>query len=241
MTALVRSELLQLRSLRSTYLLPLVLLALVGLITIASMEDAGNPGMTTPDQLREPFVVTAGILGAVMLAVFAVIRVGGEYRYETISQRLLAASRPRVLIAKLVTYGGVAVVLAALAAALGLALTQASVSSKDLTLDYSGAGLALLFGSVLLGAALFAILGVATAFICRSQSAALLIVLGLFPAEKIAGIVIGDNAAYMPYGLLQSLLDQGVTSPGLAAGLLTAVVAAFAATAWVLLGRRDVT
>jgi ABC-type transport system involved in multi-copper enzyme maturation permease subunit len=241
MTALIRSEALALRSLRTTYLLPVAVLGLVALITIATTEDIGSAGVTTPDQLREPFVVSAGILGAILVAVFAAIRVGGEYRYETISQRFLAASRSRVLIAKLVTYGAVAVVLAALATGVGLAITEPSVAAKDLTLDYSGAGFAQLFGSVTLGVALFAMLGVATAFICRSQSAALLVVLGLFPAEKIVGLVIGGDASYMPYGLLQSLLDQGEASPGLAAVLLTGVVAVLVGVAWVLIRRRDVT
>jgi ABC-2 type transport system permease protein len=241
MSALIRAELLQVRSLRSSYLLPVTLLGLVALITIASMEDIGQAGMTTPDQLREPFVVSAGILGAVLIGVFAVIRVGGEYRYETISQRFLAASRARVLLTKLVVYAGLAVGLAALAAGLGLAITEPSVTSKDLTLGYSGSELVQMFASVLLGSALFAILGVALAFICRSQSAALLIVLGLFPAEKIAGLVLGEGAAQMPYGSLQSLLDQGGTAPGIAAIVLTGTVGALVAAAWMLVRRRDVT
>jgi ABC-2 type transport system permease protein len=241
MTALIRSEVLALRSLRTTYLLPAALLGLVALITLATIEDIGSAGVTTPDELREPFVVSAGILGGILVAVFAVIRVGGEYRYETISQRFLAASRSRVLIAKLVTFVAIAVVLGALATGVGLAITQPSVAAKDLTLDYSGGELAQLFGSVLLGVALFAMLGVATAFICRSQSAGLLIVLGLFPAEKIVGLVIGGDASYMPYGLLQSLLDQGEASPGLAAALLSAEVAVLVAAAWILIRRRDVT
>jgi ABC-2 type transport system permease protein len=241
MTALIRSELLQLRSLRTTYVLPIALLALVGLIVGASMADVGKAGMTTTDQLREPLVVSAGILSAVFLAVFAVIRVGGEYRYETISHRLLAASRPRVLWAKLITYAIVAAALSTLAAGLGLAISEPAVASKDLTLGYSAGELAQLFASVLLGAVLFSMLGVTTAFICRSQSAGLMVVVGLFPAEKVLGILLDDKAAYMPYGLVQSLLDQGAASPGLAAALLTGTVAAFVVVAWVLLARRDVT
>jgi ABC-type transport system involved in multi-copper enzyme maturation permease subunit len=241
MTALIHSELLQLRSLRTTYLLPVALLALVALITVASMEDVGKAGMTTADELREPFVVSAGILGAILLAVFATIRVGGEYRYETISQRFLAASRSRVLAAKLITYGALAVILGVLAAGLGLALTEPFVSAKDLSLGYTAGELVQMFASVLLGVALFAALGVAFAFICRSQSAGLLIVLGLFPAEKILGLVLGDNASYMPYGLLQSTLDQGATSPGIAAALLAGTTVAVTIVAWALLRRRDVT
>jgi ABC-type transport system involved in multi-copper enzyme maturation permease subunit len=241
MTALIRSELLAVRTLRTTYIVPIALLALVGLIVGASMADAGKPGTITPDQLREPLVITAGIMSAVFVAVFAVIRVGGEYRYETISQRFLAASRARVLIAKLVTYAGLAAVLSALAIGLGLAIAAPVVSAKDLTLDYSGADVVVLFASVLLGAILFAALGVAIAFICRSQPAALLVVIGLFPAEKVLGILLDENASYMPYGLLQSLLDQGNATPVVGAIVLTAVTAVICAAAWMLLERRDVT
>ena len=240
MTALIRSEFLQMRALRTTYMLPLALLGLVALICVASTEDIGKTA-TTPDQLREPLVVTAGIMSAVFLAVFGAIRVGGEYRYETISQRLLAASRPRVVWAKLIAYTGLALVLAALATAIGLAITAPAVSAEGLTLDYDAAELAQLFGSVLLGVALFAILGVALAFVCRSQTAALLIIIGLFPAEKVLGLVLAENAAYMPYGLLQSLIDQGSTPPGLAAVLLIGTVAVVTVAALVLTSRRDVT
>ena len=133
MTALIRSELLAVRTLRTTWILPVALLALVGLIVGASMGDAGKPGTITPDQLREPLAITAGIMSAVFVAVFAVIRVGGEYRYETISQRFLAGSRARVVAAKLVTFGGLGAVLAALSIGLGLAIAAPMIASKDLT------------------------------------------------------------------------------------------------------------
>ena len=44
MTALIRSELLAVRTLRTTYIVPIALLALVGLIVGASMAEAGKPG-----------------------------------------------------------------------------------------------------------------------------------------------------------------------------------------------------
>ena len=45
----------------------------------------------------------------------------------------------------------------------------------------------------------------------------------------------------MPYGLLQSLLDQGNAPPLVGAVVLTAVTAATCAVASVLVRRRDVT
>lgn len=56
MTALIRSELMQLRTLRSTYAAALGLVALIVAITAGSLVDAGTKGLMTPDQLREPVV-----------------------------------------------------------------------------------------------------------------------------------------------------------------------------------------
>jgi len=242
MIALVRSEMLQLRTLRSTWLVPVVLLGLVGLIGGASMADVGKPGGMTPAELREPLVVPAGIMSAVAIALFAAIRVGGEYRYDTIAQRFLAAPRGRVVVAKLLTYATVGLFLAAAAIGLGLAIAAPGISAEGLSLGYDTAGIAGLIGSIMLGAALFGALGVAFAFISRSQTAALLIVIGLFPAEKLAALILEEKAAYMPYGLLQSLIDQGgAVSPGVGGALLSLTAAVAVLVAWRLAARRDVT
>ena len=94
MTALIRSELLALRTLRSTWAVPAVLIALVVVIVTASLADAGSPGLTTPAELREILVATAGILCAVGMALFAATRAAGEYRHNTITHRLLASPSP---------------------------------------------------------------------------------------------------------------------------------------------------
>ena len=70
---------------------------------------------------------------------------------------------------------------------------------------------------------------------------ALLVVIGLFPAEKVAGIVLDENASYMPYGALQSLLDQGNAPPAVGALVLAGTTIVCCAVAWVLVRRRDVT
>ena len=242
MIALVRSEFLQLRTLRSTWLVPVTLMGLIGLIGGASMADVGNPGGMTPAELREPLVVPAGIMSAVAVALFAAIRVGGEYRYQTIAQRFLAARRERVVAAKLIVYASVGLALGVAAIGLGLAIAGPNISAEGLSLGYDAAGITGLVASIMLGAALFGILGVAFAFISRSQTAALLIVIGLFPAEKLAALILGDDAAYMPYGLLQSLIDQGgAVSPPVGGVLLSATAAVTALVAWRLVARRDVT
>jgi hypothetical protein len=244
MTALIRSEVLRLRTLRSTYAVLATVLAVGLAIAGGAMADAGGEGMTTPGQLREPVMVGAGLLAAVILAGFAAIHAGGEYRYETITQRLLGApDRTRVLAAKLVVHGGLAGMVGAAGVAAGLAVAEPLARAQDVTLDLTAGAVGGLAGGVVLGAALFAMLGTAVGLITRSQSAGVVAVVGAFGVERLLSAFAPGAAAYLPYGALQSLLQLGGAplAPGVAAAALTLATAALTALAAWLLLRRDVT
>jgi ABC-2 type transport system permease protein len=239
MTALIRSELLALRTLRSTWAVPAVLIALVAVIVTASFADAGSPGLTTPAELREVLVATAGILCAVGMALFAATGAAGEYRHNTITHRLLAAPRrtPR-LIATLLVYGALGVMMASLAAALAIAIAQPMVAAKDLELGLQLQHVA----GIMISVVVFTLLGLAAGVITRSQPVAVGAIFGLFVAERLLSVVIGD-AAYLPYALLWVLNGiGGSTMSWSVAGLwLTAITIAAVGLAAILLKRRDVT
>lgn len=243
MTALIRSELMQLRTLRSTYAAALGLVALIVAITAGSLVDAGTKGLMTPDQLRAPVVAGAGVVSAIFLALLSAMRVSGEYRYATIAQRALAEPRRhRLIAAKLITYGALASIVAAVAFAFATAIALPMVAAKDVSLALTASGVLELGSRVVAAAGLFALLGVAVGFVTRSQPAAVVTVFGTFFAEKILGTVMGEASGYLPFGLLNSLLDDGgVTSPGVAALVLAAIAAAMAVVAATSLTRRDVT
>jgi ABC-2 type transport system permease protein len=240
MTALIRSELIAVRTLRSSWITAVSVIALAAIISAGSMSDAGNKGMITPAELREPLLAGAGILTAVVLAVFAALRASGEYRHRTISQRVLASPRrSRILAAGLVTYPAIGLVLGAAALGIGIAIATPIVEGKDLTLGLTAthvvAGVA--------GVVLFAAIGVSVGIICRSQPASMAVIGGAFVLEKIVGGLISAVAPYLPYELLNALFGIGGSpvSPGGAALLLAAIAVALAAVAYVLLDRRDIT
>jgi hypothetical protein len=52
----------------------------------------------------------------------------------------------------------------------------------------------------------FSLVGVCFAIIFRSQATAILVLVGAFVVEKLVGIFIGDEVAYLPYGSLTPLL-----------------------------------
>jgi len=242
MTHLIHAELLRLRSLRSSYAIPAVVLALLAAIVIGGISDSAQNGDTTPDALREPLIVGSGLLAAIVFAVFTAIHAAGDYRYRTITQRFLATPRRgRVVASKLLTHALVAGVTAAVAVGVAFALGVPTVNAKHLTLALSAGEVAAMAGQAVLAVSLFATLGAVAGLLTRSQSAAVVAVFGVFGAEKLVSVFSEQVAGYMPFGLLNSLLDiGGSTSPGVAAVSLTALTAGLAGVTALVVSRRDV-
>jgi ABC-2 type transport system permease protein len=244
MTALIRAELLQLRTLRSTYVVALGLIALVVGLTVADLTNIGKPMMDTAAELREPMAAGAGVIAAVFVAMLAASRIGGEYRYGTIAQRLLAAPvRDRMLAARVATYALVGAVVAAVVLGITAAVTVPMVSAEDRELFLSATDVLKLVGEVVLSGGLLAVLGVAVGFLTRSQSAAIMTVFGFFLGEKILGGALGDLSNFLPFSLMDSLIENhgAPLSPGVAAISLTVLVGVVTAAAGAAVRRRDVT
>lgn len=240
MTAVVRAQIVGLRGLRTSYIVPVVLLALVVFITVGAYAEAGGGDLTTPAELREPVMSAVGIFVAVGLALLAAARTSGEYRYRTITPRTLAAPRRTTLLAATTTvYGVFALAVAAVAAVLGVGIAQLMASAKHLAIGLTAADI----GSALLATVLFSVIGVSVATIVRSQPATVLLLVGAFFAERLLALVLGNLTAYLPYSLLTPLLGlQGATISRTAAALtLTTITAVIATAASLVVARRDVT
>jgi ABC-type transport system involved in multi-copper enzyme maturation permease subunit len=242
MTALIHAQLVQLRTLRSTYLVAGGLIALVALITAITMGEAGSPDLRTESQLREPLVASAGIMVAVVMAIFAATRVAGEYRHATIAQRVLASpQRPRLVAATLLTHATLAALVTAAAFLLGVAIAAPILDGKALSTGLAGGELAQVGAAVVLAGTAFSLLGAAVGFLTRSQAPAVVTVFAVFFAEKLFGSALGPAGDYLPYALLNSLLElDGPLSVGLAALVLTATAAAVSCLAATTAARRDV-
>jgi hypothetical protein len=239
MIALIHGELIALRTLRSTYVVPAAVLVLAAVIAAAGVSDAVDEGLSTATDLREPVMAGAGIMTTVALAIFAAMRAAGEYRHDTITHRVLASPRrARHLTSQLLLYGVAALIVTAVALAVAVAIAQPQLADTDLSLGLSAG----LVSTTLLAAVLFAMVGVLVGVISRSQPVAIAILVGTFFAEKVLGIFIGDGVAYLPYGLLNPLLGlNGATiSRGAAAVTLTGITVALATLAYFLVARRDI-
>ena len=240
MTAVVRAQIVGLRGLRTSFLVPAALLALVVFITVGTYAEAGGRDLSSPAQLREPVMAAIGIFVAVGLALLAAARTAGEYRYRTITPRTLAAPRRTTLLAATASvYGVFALAVGAVAAAIGVGIAQVMASAKHLTIGLAPADI----GSALLAIALFTVIGVSVATIVRSQPATVLLLVGAFFVERLLSLVLGNLTAYLPYSLLTPLLGlQGATISRTAAALtLTGITVVIATAASLVVTRRDVT
>jgi ABC-type transport system involved in multi-copper enzyme maturation permease subunit len=242
MTALIHAQVVQLRTLRSTYLVAGSLVALVALITGITMGEAGSADLRTEAQLREPLVASAGIMVAVVMAIFAATRVAGEYRHATIAQRVLASpQRPRLVAATLLVHATLAALVTAAAFALGAAIAAPLLASKDLSTGLAGGELAQVGAAVVLAGTMFTLLGAAVGFLTRSQAPAVVTLFAVFFAEKLIGPALGPVGDYLPYALLNSLLElDGPLSVGVAALALTTTAAALCCLAATTVARRDI-
>ena len=241
MIALVGSELLKLRTLRSTAWAAAALLAIALLTAGLALGDAGEKNLRTPQELRDT-ILAVGYAAVFFLAVMGAIAAAGEYRHRTISQRFLVnPARHRVLIAKLAAYAlvgiGTAVVVTAISAALG----QAVVSSKGYTLDLADGGLRMTAG-IVLATAFAGMLGVVVGAITRNPTTAMVTIFGVWIAGKIIGDWIGDAAQYLPFSLIENVLGLGEgIAWGYAALALVGMTAALGVLAQRVFVSRDVT
>ena len=241
MTGLIRAELLKLRTLRSTAYAAAGLLLITLLTAGLAMGDAGSKGFSTPAELRET-ILAIGYAAVLFLAVLGANATAGEYRHRTISQRVLASpARHRVLVAKLVTYALVGLVVGLVVSAVAVPIADAVVSSKGLTLGLADAW-PRLFASIAVATALAGMLGVVVGALTRNPTTAMVVIFGVWIAEKIAGGWLGDAGQYLPFTLIENTL--GLISPmawGFAALALAGLVTGLALAAQRVTVPRDVT
>jgi hypothetical protein len=240
MTAAIRAQLLELRTLRSSVVLAALLLAMVAAITAAALNEILAIGGFTAAELREPLFASAGILTAAIVGAFAAVRTAGGYRHRTLALQLLATPRRlRLFTATAATHGLAAASLAVATLLVGVAISLPLAANAGVDLELTAP---MLFAS-LLAVVLFTQLWSSVGLICRSQPAAMAVFIGVFITEQLFGGFLGEAAAYLPFTLLTPLLSMpgGTLTPMTAALALTAITVGVTVLAALLFSRRDVT
>jgi ABC-2 type transport system permease protein len=243
MTAQLRSELLKLRTTRTTALL---LLGAVGLTLFAACVEGISPSINKlahEQTQRELFsAVTSGVLFATFAGLLAVT---SEFRYGTIRPTLLVEPRRRVVLAaKLCAAAFAGIVIAAVTAAVAFAggLTLLAVRGVDYTVSGPHT-LELVLGSIAT-ATLSAVIGAMVGTLIRNQSSAILaLVVYAFVVDAVLFAAVPSAGRFLPGKAGDALLGRPVDdllAPGAGALVLTLWAAAFVSSALLWVGRRDV-
>ena len=248
MSALVRSELLKVRTTRGGWAYLIIAVVLVGAAVAAetgTAEDAER-GLL---EFQLDLVEAAGI-AAVLALILGITMVTTEFRHGTITPTLLVEPRrERVLAAKTLAGGLAGAFLGALALVVVAAVAVPWLSLVDAELHLDGE-VGKRAAATLLGVVLFGLIGLAIGSAVHSQVAALVgTLLWIFVGETLLLGVLGLldwNGArkYLPFQALDGA--DGVGGEDLldywpALGVSLAWIAAIGAAGLVRTRRRDIT
>jgi hypothetical protein len=239
MTALIRGELLKLRSTRTAlgYAAAAVLLTL--LFTIISITS-GDP--TTVAEKRSAIAVGSSV--SAILLLFGVVGSASEYRHHTLAPALLVApGRARLLVARMLAYGAAGLLIGALMLVVGLAIGVPLLADQPGSSLTGGDYVHIVVGG-LLDTTLCAMLGVAIGALVANQVAAVVgVIVWFFIVEPVAAPLLDRASAYTISQTATSLgggTDGELLAWGAALVILAAWTAAFVVGASVVDARRDV-
>ena len=228
MRAQLRSELLKLRTTRTTLWLLLGAVAIVLLEVFADVFSDNLHTISTENEQRVVF--GAGTLGALFAAYTGMILVTNEFRYGTIRPTLLFEPRRRVVVgAKLIAAALVGAVFGVVGVALSFAAGYATLAARGVDFVVSGGHVALAASGTIAGCVLCAMIGLALGALIRHQVGAIVFLAAWFLTfEQILFGAAPSVGRYLPGKAVSAL--AGVTTPD----LLSPTVGGFALVVWTL-------
>ena len=262
----LRSEFRKLFSVRSTYILSLFFLLLLGFLAfyVQGFKNVPTETISALDHAKAQQFLAGSITQvanvlSVAGALIALLILTHEYRYNTIVYTLTASnSRSKVLAAKIMAIFIYVFAYSVLATALALILMKAGIAASGHTLPAQNINYLTFFAKIVFFAESFAMGGLLFAALIRNQVGA---IAALFiipnPVEGILSLLLKQNAVYLPFTALQQVIQPPVingvaaahvrdnTSGQLSAPRGALVFLAYLLTGWIitwyLFLRRDAT
>lgn len=249
MISAIKSEFRKLLSVRSTYVLMFLCLAIMALVAFYLQGyKAGDSAALNPNLLTAS--VTSTIQSAsLFISLAGILLVTHEYRYNTILYSLTAArKRWMVPAAKIIVVSVFAVAVTLVLSALAPLMTKLGLQMAGLDLAPQDFAFAETIGKALFYAWGSSMLAVIIALLVRSQVGAIVTIL-LFPglAENLLGLLLQEDSKYLPFRALEQFLSASASTAGTSAVLTTSQAALVAlgyivvtgAASFVLFQKRD--
>lgn len=205
MIALVRSELLKLRTTRTALGL---IVGMVGLIVLFTLLGSLLPhDYNLWDRKQQWQVFSNGSIASAFAAILGFMSMTTEFRHGTIRPTMLAAPRrERVLAAKLIATSIFGALLGAFGIALSFGLTKLCLSQRGIPTALSGSDVRLLIVGAIAAAALWGALGVSLGAVIRNQVGAIVggLIWVLF-VESLLFALVPSVGRYLPSTALNVL------------------------------------
>ena len=212
MSALVRAELLKLRTVALPYWLLLTTLAFVLLGVLATLLTAGLEG--APLQRDDPQLLARAVASAsggnIIVLVLGILALTQEFRFWTATPSFLVTPRRgAVLAAKLLSIALTGLVFAVLSLVFALAVSWLTISLRGDVLVFDGTVVEVMLG-VGLVLALYGPIGVAVGALVRNQIAAVVAALAwTFIVEQLVVALWPEVGRWMPGGAASAVLQLG--------------------------------
>ena len=179
MNALIRAELLKLRTLRMFWWSVFAALAFVPVSIALAMQQVGNPGSASLDS-TEGFrnVISAASAGGGLVLLIGIIVMAGEFRFSTVTSTfLITPDRKRVVGAKLAASTLVGAGIGVLASVLTLAVALPWLASRHVDLASHGTDIAVVLLGGIAATVIAAFVGVGFGALLTNQTLAITVAL----------------------------------------------------------------
>ncbi|HUC90315.1 MAG TPA: ABC transporter permease [Patescibacteria group bacterium] len=244
MIAEIKAEFRKLYTIRSTYVIVGLSLALVIFLTFY-IEGIKNAIPSSHD----PHRLASEIIGAVQTVSFILTMVGlllvtHEYRYNTIMYTLTASnSRTKTLLAKFLVISVFVLTFSALFATIAPILTYSGLHFvKGLGLVHQDVAWSSIVWRSLFYSWGYGMIGLLLSVLLRNQVAAIA-ALFLIPStiEPLLGMILKHDIVYLPFSSINAVTTKGAISYAHAAMVFGLYLVVGWVVAWVLFLRRDAT
>jgi ABC-2 type transport system permease protein len=250
MLGMVKAEFRKLLTIRSTYLILLITVALEVLVFwFASAynlsPDSAKLALSDPHRLATRALAAVSLVSLLYAGIITVLNITHEYRYNTIMYTLSASkSRSRVLLAKLIMLSMYSVMCGAVFATLAVFMSKWGFAAHHYTLVHQTYDVPGLVWRVLFASWGLSMLAAVIAFIVRNQVGAIATLL-ILPTtiENLLGLWLHNNSVYLPFSLILNVLLSDAPTANLsyphAALIALAWIIGGGIVSWVLFLRRD--
>lgn len=241
MMAALKAEFRKLKTIRSTYVIVLVALAMLALFAFFIEGVRGNSSVSNPGKFAADVAGAISATGILIMIAGALIMTH-EYRYNTIMYTLTSTKgRMRVLLAKIIVISIFAILFAVVIGVLSPVFSYLGTKVGGLTLVPQNIPVWDLFWRAAFTGWAYGMAGLLIATLVRNQVGTIITIL-FIPAtvESLLGLLLKENSMYLPFSSLGAVMHH---MPKLEHGQAALLFSGYLLVGWVvaalLFRRRD--